>query len=216
MRKRIKPKKCRTMHKEDWDDIDDLKRTIIQAGDTGRAPDLQAWSLGRRVARLEDLAFCFRGDFHQLENARANHDERLSAHHKRLGGLQRRLEDIDQRLDELDNDAGPGLRIEALEHGFDGLCSQIKNMSGRIDALERKMADMHTKDEPKLGLSGLDFELCRLTDRIRKVEQREDAQVNCNASLQWHITEQKIRIDKIEALLNAIREALQSKKEVRE
>ncbi len=55
-------------------------------------------------------------------------------------------------------------------------------------------------------------EICKCMKRVKDLEQREDAQIECNAMLQWHITEQKIRIDKIEKILNTIREALADKK----
>ena len=138
-----------TMREAGRDFIDDIKRTVIEAGDAGRAPDLTSWALSRRVARLEDLANCFRDDLHQLKIARENHDERLTNNHKRLSAFQH--------------------FVDGLSHLPDA-GDQLTSLAGRVDELERRVAVMH-RDVAGLKQASGPEALPITLDRLTKCEK---------------------------------------------
>lgn len=133
------------------DFVGDLKRTIIEAGDAGRAPDLKSWSLGRRVARLEDLANCFRGDLHQLEIARDNHDERLSENRRRISAFQHFVDDLSHLpVDKIESTIGSlvadlaakDLQIDKMKEELSAQRRTLGVLSARVEALENHRQDL--------------------------------------------------------------------------
>lgn len=149
-------KKTRREHRPEMreacrDFVGDLKRTIIEAGDAGRAPDLKSWSLGRRVARLEDLANCFRGDLHQLEIARDNHDERLSENSRRISAFQHFVDDLSHLpVDKIESTIGSlvadlaakDLQIDKMKEELAAQRRTLGVLSARVEALENHRQDL--------------------------------------------------------------------------
>lgn len=150
-REAVKEEHRPEMREAGRDFIGDLKRTIIESGDAGRAPDLKSWSLGRRVARLEDLANCFRGDLHQLEIARDNHDERLSENRRRISAFQHFVEDLSHLpVDKIESTIGSlvadlaakDLQIDKTKEELSAQRRTLGVLSARVEALENHRQDL--------------------------------------------------------------------------
>ncbi|MBO7722552.1 MAG: hypothetical protein J6S27_02085 [Thermoguttaceae bacterium] len=152
------------MREADRDFVSDLHRTLIEAGDVGRAPDLESWSLGRRVARLENLATCFRDDLDQLKIARENHDERLKNNHRRIEAFQRFIDEM------------PVLPAAKLEKSIGSLVAELASKDQQIDKLKDELAaQRRTLGLLSARVEALENHRQDLSWRVSKQEQNQTA-----------------------------------------